>query len=147
VGQPQLIGGTVEQRTPAHVLHSGRRGHWDYAPSGRNQITGQPFGEQENVFVQRGPNRIGKVYTKALYREYTDSSFRQRKQQPPHLGSLGPIIRAEVGDTYAGLEGAIIITAAGKARGDGSPNDVDREFVTMFSVMDENQRPSSCQAA
>ena len=47
----------------------------------------------------------------------------------------------EVGDTYAGLEGAIIITAAGKARGDGSPNDVDREFVTMFSVMDENQSP------
>jgi len=47
----------------------------------------------------------------------------------------------EVGDTYAGLEGAMIITRAGKARSDGSPVDVDREIVTMFSVMDENQSP------
>jgi hephaestin len=199
---------------------------WDYAPANRNQITGQPFGEQENVFVENGPDRIGKVYRKSLYREYTDSTFRTRKPQPAHLGSLGPIIRAEVGDeinvvfrnrtrfpasihphgvfynknaegapyndgtsggnkaddavqpgqtftyrwdvperagpgpmdgssimwmyhshtdevadTYAGLEGALIITRNGKARSDGSPVDVDREFVTMFSVMDENQSP------
>jgi len=66
---------------------------WDYAPSNRNQITGQPFGDQENVFVENGPDRIGKVYTKALYREYTDGTFRSRKPQPAHLGSLGPIIR------------------------------------------------------
>ena len=35
----------------------------------------------------------------------------------------------------------MIVTRAGKARSDGSPVDVDREFVTMFSVMDENQSP------
>jgi FtsP/CotA-like multicopper oxidase with cupredoxin domain len=75
---------------------------WDYAPSGINRITGEPFGEQENVFVKRGPDRIGKVYLKALYREYTDATFTTRKprrREWKHLGTLGPLIRAEVGDS------------------------------------------------
>jgi FtsP/CotA-like multicopper oxidase with cupredoxin domain len=200
---------------------------WDYAPQGRNMITGQPFTDDENVFVGRGPHRIGSAYKKALYREYTDGSFTRLKPRSPesqHLGMLGPIIRAEVGDTikvifknnatrpysihvhgvlYAknsegapyndgtagadkhddavppgdthvytwqvppragpgphdgssvmwmyhshtdevkdtnsGLIGPMIITAAGRAKPDGSPIDVDREFVAMFDVMDENQ--------
>lgn len=33
------------------------------------------------------------------------------------------------------------ITARGKARADGSPNDVDREFFTLFMVIDENSSP------
>jgi FtsP/CotA-like multicopper oxidase with cupredoxin domain len=37
----------------------------------------------------------------------------------------------------AGLIGPIIITAKGKANPDGSPKDVDREFVTSFMVFDE----------
>jgi hypothetical protein len=49
---------------------------WDYAPTGINQITGEPFGEEENVFVAGGRDRIGKVYLKALYREYTNDSSR-----------------------------------------------------------------------
>jgi FtsP/CotA-like multicopper oxidase with cupredoxin domain len=202
---------------------------WDYAPLGRNNITGRPFGEAENVFVQQGPDRIGKVYIKALYREYTDASFTHRKPRPPkwqHLGLLGPVIQAEVGDTIvvhfknqtrfpmslhphgvfyaknsegagyndgtsgraraddavppggrvrqvwkvpprsgpgpndpssvlwmyhshvdesgdtnAGLVGPMIITARGKARRDGSPRDVDRQFVTLFTVFDENRSP------
>jgi manganese oxidase len=74
---------------------------WDYAPLGRNNISGQPFGEAENVFVQQGPDRIGKVYIKALYREYTDASFTRLKPRPAkwqHLGLLGPVLQAEVGD-------------------------------------------------
>jgi hephaestin len=47
----------------------------------------------------------------------------------------------EVADTYAGLIGPIVITRAGQARPDGRPVDVDREFVTMFEVADENQSP------
>src|SRR5919107_5501175 len=47
---------------------------WDYAPQGRNLVSGQPFTDDENVFVGRGPQRIGSAYKKALYREYTDSS-------------------------------------------------------------------------
>jgi len=76
---------------------------WDYAPSGKNQITGEPFGEEEeNVFVRQGEHRIGKTYRKALYREYTDERFTElepRPQDQEYLGILGPILRAEVGDT------------------------------------------------
>jgi FtsP/CotA-like multicopper oxidase with cupredoxin domain len=42
------------------------------------------------------------VYRKAIYREYTDESFSHLKPRSPeweHAGILGPIIRAEVGDT------------------------------------------------
>src|SRR5690349_16323956 len=52
---------------------------WNYAPSGMNKITGQPFDDTANVFVQRGDARIGHVYRKALYREYTDASFTKLK--------------------------------------------------------------------
>ncbi|HEU4565302.1 MAG TPA: multicopper oxidase domain-containing protein, partial [Gemmatimonadaceae bacterium] len=75
---------------------------WDYAPSGRNLITGAPFGEEEEIFTEPDEGRIGRVYTKALYREYTDASFATLKPIPPawsHLGMLGPLIRAQVGDT------------------------------------------------
>jgi hephaestin len=197
---------------------------WDYAPTGINQITGEPFDEVANVFVENGPDRIGRRYIKALYREYTDASFTRRRPAQANLGTLGPMIRAvvgdtivvhfknnaqfpasihphgvfydkanegapyndgtgnaakrddavppggtytyrwavperagpgpadgtsvfwmyhshtdEVADTYTGLMGPMVITAAGKARSDGSPVDVDRELATMFLVFDENQ--------
>ena len=41
-------------------------------------------------------------------------------------------------DTAAGLAGVIIVTRRGAARPDGSPADVDREFVTLFSIFDES---------
>lgn len=192
---------------------------WNYAPSGRDLI-------HDRALPPKKPDEIGTVYRKAVYREYTDASFRTLKPRPPewqHLGFLGPVIRAEVGDTiriffrnnssfpasvhphgvlyrkdsegapYAdntggadkaddavppggqhtytwsvppragpamgegssviwmyhshtdegrdiqtGLIGPLIITAAGMARPDGSPRDVDREFVAMFSFEDEN---------
>ena len=47
---------------------------WDYAPSGKNLITGEPFDDVANVFVAAGPDRIGHVYMKSLYREYTDAT-------------------------------------------------------------------------
>ena len=197
---------------------------WNYAPSGRNLITGRRFGPLEDTFVRRGPERIGRVYWKARYRLYADASFSRPLSQGPrwrHLGLLGPVIRAEVGDrirvvflnrlpfaasihphgvryskraegapyadgtrglgdavapgrrytyrwevperagpgprdassvvwlyhshvnevrdTNTGLIGPIIVTAQDMARPDASPNDVDREFVTLFSIMDENQ--------
>ena len=75
---------------------------WDYAASGMNRISEQPFGEDEAFWVESGPHRIGKVYNKAVYREYTDETFTMLKPRPPeweHLGILGPLLRAEVGDT------------------------------------------------
>ncbi len=75
---------------------------WDYAPNQINQITGKSFDPVANVFVQRSPDRIGTLYRKALCREYTDSTFSQLKEILPdwkHLGMLGPVVRAEVGNT------------------------------------------------
>jgi FtsP/CotA-like multicopper oxidase with cupredoxin domain len=75
---------------------------WNYAPQHRNAITGRPFGERENVFVDRSSERIGSVYRKSVYREYADASFKTRVPRPQrwaHLGFLGPTLHAEVGDT------------------------------------------------
>jgi FtsP/CotA-like multicopper oxidase with cupredoxin domain len=44
----------------------------------------------------------------------------------------------EVRDINTGLFGPMIITARGKARPDGSPNDVDREIVASFMQVEEN---------
>ncbi|HEX8904010.1 MAG TPA: multicopper oxidase domain-containing protein, partial [Longimicrobiaceae bacterium] len=41
-------------------------------------------------------------------------------------------------DTNSGLVGPIIVTAAGKATESGRPVDVEREFVMLFSIFNEN---------
>ncbi len=199
---------------------------WNYAPAGMDRMMGMPFMGYPKVFVERGPHRIGSVYKKALYREYTDDSFSKLKPRPPeweHLGMLGPLLRAEVGETIrvifknnatkpysmhphgvfykrdsegaayggggsannkeggvvapgqthvytwqvperagpgpndpsslvwlyhshaneprdvpTGLVGAIVITRRGAATASGKPKDVDREFVNLFIIVDEN---------
>ncbi len=75
---------------------------WDYAPTGTNQIAGRPFNDEEKRTTQVGPTVIGRQVRKALYREYTDDTFKTLKPRPAeweHLGIFGPIIRAQVGDT------------------------------------------------
>jgi manganese oxidase len=73
---------------------------WDYAPTGINQVTGNPFGATENVYLQNDTNRIGRKNVKAVYREYTDAGFTKLKpRESADLGILGPVIRAEVGDS------------------------------------------------
>jgi len=180
---------------------------WNFAPSGQDLVHGGPI-----------PEPFETVWRKTRYIEYTDGTFRFKKPQPQFLGVLGPIIRAEVGDTVLvhfrnrstvgsfgmhphgfrydkdnegahyipagagaeippggsftytwvadedsgpspedpssicwwyhshvnepletnlGLLGPIIITRRGSARSDGSPVDVDREFVTAFFIFNE----------
>src|SRR5262245_47499802 len=55
---------------------------WDYAPSNANGVSGKPFGDEEKPWVGQGPHRIGKMFKKALYREYTDATFTQLKPRP-----------------------------------------------------------------
>ena len=205
---------------------------WDYAPLGVNMVTGKPFEGTAVAYTQPGPNHIGHVYRKAVYREYTDGTFATRKPRPPedeYLGLLGPILRAEVGDTIkvvfknnasrpysmrapddvfrprhsagtgrvldaegevvtegenedtvapgatftyewdvpelagpgpddpssivwayqshvneykdvaSGLVGAIIVARRGQANPDGTPKDVDREIVALFTAFNENE--------
>jgi FtsP/CotA-like multicopper oxidase with cupredoxin domain len=75
---------------------------WDYAPSGRDEAMGMPFDPVAKSVTESGPHRIGRVYKKAIYREYTDATFSKLKPRVPeeqYLGVLGPILRGEVGDT------------------------------------------------
>ncbi|MGH3772188.1 MAG: multicopper oxidase domain-containing protein [Pseudonocardiaceae bacterium] len=75
---------------------------WNYAPTGTNMITGQQFDATANKYVQAGSNRMGSIYTKCLYHGYTDATFTHQLPRPAseqYLGLLGPVIRAQVGDT------------------------------------------------
>lgn len=70
--------------------------NWNYAPHGRN-LAGLP---QVQGSEEPAPTNV--TYRKVMYREYTDATFTQLKPRAPeweHLGILGPLIRAEVGDT------------------------------------------------
>jgi len=76
---------------------------WDYALLARNNLTGRSAVRpgRERICAA-GPDRIGKVYLKTVYREYTDATFTRLKPRPPkwqHLGVLGSVLQAEVGDT------------------------------------------------
>lgn len=216
--QPTMPGGQIRTYYLAAV-----EADWDYAPSGMDMMTGSEFHGQTKIWTEHTKDRIGKVYRKALFREYTDDTYTTEKKRPKeweHLGILGPLIRAEVGDTIvvhfqnnatrpysihphgvsyerdsegtpypdtsmdaaglvlpgkshtfvwnvperagpgeddgssvvwlyhshnweprdveAGLIGPMVITRRGMARPDGSPKDVDREFATLFMIIDEN---------
>ena len=75
---------------------------WNYAPAGYNLITGEEFSGDDLLRTERGDYYIGTEYKKALYREYTDETFAElkaRSEDWQHLGFIGPLIRAEVGDT------------------------------------------------
>jgi FtsP/CotA-like multicopper oxidase with cupredoxin domain len=199
---------------------------WDYAPSGKDLAMNMPFDGYAKELMEHGPHRIGHIYKKAIYREYTDATFTSLKPRPPqweHAGILGPILRAEVGDTIkvvfknngthpysmhphgvfyekasegaasadaqgriapsgvvqpgqsqtytwevperagpgprdpssvvwlyhshvnefkdvnSGLIGAILVTRRGMALPDGRPKDVDKEFVNLYMIFDENE--------
>ena len=74
---------------------------WDYTPRGRNLI-GVPHVEGSDEETTASASRSHRSYLKAIFREYTDGAFQTLKPRPPeweHLGILGPMIRAEVGDT------------------------------------------------
>ncbi|WP_027157712.1 multicopper oxidase domain-containing protein [Methylobacter luteus] len=67
---------------------------WDFAPSNRNLIHchDSPCSIPE-------PWASSHSFPSTRYIQYTDSNFATKVTQPEWLGILGPIIRAEVGDT------------------------------------------------
>src|SRR5215468_7990704 len=67
---------------------------WDFAPSRKALIHGH--GPSDAIPKPWAGNTRKR---KVRYVEYTDATFTTRKPQPDWLGILGPIIRAEVGDT------------------------------------------------
>jgi len=68
---------------------------WNYAPSGRDLITGRALPPLD-------PAQLGWTYHKIVYREYTDATFTKlvpRASADAYMGLCGPAIHAEVGDT------------------------------------------------
>eukprot|EP00026_Physarum_polycephalum_P003368 Phypoly_transcript_03379.p1 GENE.Phypoly_transcript_03379~~Phypoly_transcript_03379.p1 ORF type:complete len:694 (+),score=80.95 Phypoly_transcript_03379:340-2421(+) len=85
---------------------------WDYTPLGYNRVYGRNFTEEESVQTTNSNSTVGSKYLKALYREYTDSSFSslvQRSSEWKHMGLMGPAIRGVVGDK-------IVVTFKNNAR-------------------------------
>src|SRR5712692_6762124 len=86
IAAPHCVGATVR-----HYYIAAEDVTWDYAPSEHDLISANELPRKERV--------VGTKWKKTRYVEYTDASFHQPKPQPPWLGLLGPVIRAEVGDT------------------------------------------------
>uniref|UniRef100_T1IU10 Uncharacterized protein n=1 Tax=Strigamia maritima TaxID=126957 RepID=T1IU10_STRMM len=78
---------------------------WDYYPNITVQpISGLPLDKDpfSSQYYVQGNNTIGHIYIKAMYREFTDATFSKQKIRSEgelHLGTLGPFIKAEIGDT------------------------------------------------
>uniref|UniRef100_A0A663LLG8 ferroxidase n=1 Tax=Athene cunicularia TaxID=194338 RepID=A0A663LLG8_ATHCN len=91
----------VEAKTRTYYLGIVEE-NWDYAPSGKNLITGENLLEDKfaSVYVTRGANRIGRVYKKAIFRQYTDDTYSQEIPKASWLGFLGPVLKAEEEDVF-----------------------------------------------
>ncbi|XP_019604395.2 ceruloplasmin isoform X2 [Rhinolophus sinicus] len=71
---------------------------WNYASDNGEKKLISVDTEHANIYLQSGPNRIGRLYKKALYLQYTDGNFTTTIAKPDWLGFLGPIIKAETED-------------------------------------------------
>uniref|UniRef100_A0A4W2DQT0 Ceruloplasmin n=1 Tax=Bos indicus x Bos taurus TaxID=30522 RepID=A0A4W2DQT0_BOBOX len=76
---------------------------WDYGPMGHDgsgKNLREP-GSGSDKFFQKSSIRIGGTYWKVRYEAFQDETFQEKVQleEDKHLGILGPVIRAEVGDT------------------------------------------------
>ena len=135
---------------------------WDYAPSGMDKISGQPFNEEQKPFAEAGPFTIGHKVKKAIYREYTDSTFSQLKPRPPeweHLGMLGPLVRAVVGDTIRIVfknntklslsvhRTACSTTRTPKARPTRTRRPAETRRTTVFHRVVSTSIPGPCRSA
>jgi FtsP/CotA-like multicopper oxidase with cupredoxin domain len=93
---PQLAGQTRTYYIAADVVD------WDFAPSGIDKIHATKYDLKDDPGSKGELDPNATMYRKARFREYTDASFQTLKPVPEawvHLGVLGPLIRAEVGDT------------------------------------------------
>lgn len=100
------MNGALPRPTPSDFHFSGnvRRYYiaaeehtWDYAPTGWDNWMGVPFNVSPRA-EKAGFVKPGTKWKKAIYRGYTDASFKTRVAQPPFQGIMGPTLRSEVGD-------------------------------------------------
>uniref|UniRef100_A0AAX7VMW0 ferroxidase n=1 Tax=Astatotilapia calliptera TaxID=8154 RepID=A0AAX7VMW0_ASTCA len=60
---------------------------------------GECMSVEASVFLKSGPQRIGSTYKKAVYKQYSDATYRTELTKAEWLGYLGPLLMAEEGDT------------------------------------------------
>ncbi len=76
---------------------------WDYAPLGIDMMTGKPFEGTSAAYTQPGPKshraRLSQGGLPGIYRRVRSQRGSRAPPQDEYLGLLGPILRAEVGDT------------------------------------------------
>ncbi|XP_028630182.1 hephaestin [Grammomys surdaster] len=94
----QLTGKVRQYFIEAHEIQ------WDYGPTGYDGRTGKSLrepGSGPDKYFQKSSSRIGGTYWKVRYEAFKDETFQERihQEEETHLGILGPVIRAEVGDT------------------------------------------------
>ncbi|XP_063078757.1 ferroxidase HEPHL1-like [Engraulis encrasicolus] len=74
---------------------------WDYAPSRDWELEKHNMNAEDSygsVFLNESESRIGSRYKKAVFRQYTDASFKTPAPNVTHLGIMGPILRMQVGE-------------------------------------------------
>ncbi|XP_012999983.1 hephaestin isoform X4 [Cavia porcellus] len=94
----QLTGKVRQYFIEAHEIQ------WNYGPMGYDGSTGKSLtepGSGSDKFFQMSSSRIGGTYWKVRFEAFKDETFQEKVQleEEKHLGILGPVIRAEVGDT------------------------------------------------
>jgi FtsP/CotA-like multicopper oxidase with cupredoxin domain len=74
---------------------------WDYIPSAFDHYHGLPLKDDPlaRTWTIHTSSRIGTKYIKAHYQAYTDATYKKPIEQESWNGIMGPIIRAEVGDS------------------------------------------------
>ena len=87
-GVPAAHSATVQTRTYYIVADDV---NWDYAPQGKNMITGQPFTDDENVFVRNGPDRIGSTYRIVVPRWAASKNTSQGRLSPISQNGIAEI--------------------------------------------------------
>jgi hypothetical protein len=74
--QPTLPGSRIRTYYIAAV-----ETEWNYVPTNVDQMTGKPFEGETKIWTERGKDRIGNVYRKAIYLEYTGETFGTEKKR------------------------------------------------------------------
>nr|ATD13233.1 CO-cFVIII-BDD [synthetic construct] len=88
---------SVAKKHPKTWVHyiAAEEEDWDYAPSGPTPNDRS----HKNLYLNNGPQRIGKKYKKVRFVAYTDETFKTREAIQYESGILGPLLYGEVGDT------------------------------------------------
>ncbi|KAI4555009.1 hypothetical protein MJG53_021243, partial [Ovis ammon polii x Ovis aries] len=88
---------SVAKKHPKTWVHyiAAEEDDWDYAPS----VLTSNDRSYKSLYLNHGPQRIGRKYRKVRFIAYTDGTFKTREAIQHESGILGPLLYGEVGDT------------------------------------------------